>query len=88
LKSETEWRAYTKSNKKPDDIPASPSRTYAEVGWAGMGDWLGTGRVAHRKLRDWLGAGRLRRSTARPFKKARVFVRGLGLKSVAEWRTY
>ena len=44
LKSRTEWRAYCKSGKKPDDIPADPHSTYADDGWAGMGDWLGTGR--------------------------------------------
>jgi hypothetical protein len=65
LKSETEWRAYTKSSKKPDDIPANPSRTYAKDGWAGMGDWLGTGRIAPRDHQY------------RPFKKARAFARSL-----------
>ena len=46
LKSGTEWRDYCKSGKKPDDIPANPNKTYAEDGWVGMGDWLGTGAVA------------------------------------------
>jgi superfamily II DNA or RNA helicase len=76
LKSEFEWRAYTKSGKKPDDIPAGPSRTYAEVGWAGVGDWLGTGTIAPY-LRKY-----------RTFKKARAFVRSLGLKSQREWNDY
>ena len=31
LKSETEWRAYCKSGKKPDDIPANPNQTYAKL---------------------------------------------------------
>ena len=39
-----------------------------------MGDWLGTGTVATH-LRKY-----------RSFKEARAFVRGLGLKSQAEWR--
>ena len=41
-----------------------------------MGDWLGTARSLTR-LRQY-----------RPFKKARAFVRSLGLKSEAEWRDY
>ena len=41
-----------------------------------MGDWLGTGTVATH-LRQY-----------RSFKEARAFVRGLGLKSEAEWRDY
>jgi len=36
-----EWRDYCKSGKKPEDIPASPEKTYKEDGWKGMGDWLG-----------------------------------------------
>jgi predicted helicase len=73
LKSETEWRAYRKSGRKPTDIPTNPHRAYANAGWAGMGDWLGTGRVSDQ-LREY-----------RPFKKARAFARRLGLKSVAGW---
>jgi hypothetical protein len=74
LKSIAEWRAYCKSGRKPVDISASPDKTYGNVGWAGMGDWLGTGRVV---------AGQ-----HRPFKKARTFVLGLGLKTGSEWREY
>ena len=75
LKSADEWRDYCKSGKKPADIPTNPNQIYAEAGWAGWGDWLGTGRSS--QLRQY-----------RPFKKARAFVRGLGLKSEAEWRDY
>ena len=76
LKSRAEWNDYCKSGKKPDDIPANPNRIYAEAGWAGMGDWLGTGAIAPQ-LRPY-----------RSFKKARAFVRSLGLKSLVEWDAY
>jgi hypothetical protein len=76
LKSHTEWREYCKSGKKPADIPANPNRTYADAGWLGWGDWLGTGRIADR-LRQY-----------RSFKDARAFVHGLGLKSQSDWREY
>jgi superfamily II DNA or RNA helicase len=76
LKSQSEWRDYSQSGKRPDDIPAAPQQTYAEAGWTSWGDWLGTGRVAAR-LRQY-----------RSFKKARAFVRSLGLKSASEWRDY
>jgi integrase-like protein len=74
LKSEAEWLDYCKSGKKPADIPVTPYRTYANAGWVGMGDWLGTGRL---RGRGW-----------RPFKKARSFVRRLGLKSGPQWYGY
>ena len=41
LKSDTEWRNYCKSGKKPKDIPAKPDRTYLGKGWKGIADWLG-----------------------------------------------
>jgi hypothetical protein len=76
LKSQSEWRDYCKSGKKPDDIPIKPYKTYADTGWASLGDWLGTGGVATH-LRKY-----------RSFKQARAFVRGLGLKSQSQWRDY
>ena len=76
LKSERDWRPFTKSGKLPADIPATPALKYRDKGWAGMGDWLGTGTVAFsvRKLR--------------PFKKARAFAQSLGMKSEGEWKAY
>jgi superfamily II DNA or RNA helicase len=140
LKSETEWREYCKSGKKPADIPASPRSLYAESGWSGWGDWLGTGNVFHSLLQfrsftnarafvrklglksqtewknycksgkkptdipanayavyyrtgwsgwgDWLGTGRVRGAGWRQFREARAFVRGLNLKSRADWTNY
>ena len=72
LKSVAEWRAYRGSGQEPEDIPANPHAAYKHAGWVGYGDWLGTGRTRH----------------FRGFPEARLFVRGLQLKSVAEWRTY
>ena len=76
LASTTEWDGYCTSGKKPNDIPKSPDGVYAQVGWAGWGDWLGTGQIA-TQLRQY-----------RPFKKARAFVHRLGLKSMSEWINY
>jgi superfamily II DNA or RNA helicase len=78
LKGESQWRQFCKGNlpqkgKLPPDIPANPSSTYADKGWAGMGDWLGTGNVAP-SLRKY-----------RPFKQARAFARSLGLNTRDEW---
>ena len=76
LKSQAEWRNYCQSGNKPHDIPTKPYRTYANEGWVGLGDWLGTGTVANQ-FRQF-----------RPFKEARAFARGLGLVSNKEWRDY
>ena len=39
--TKTEYEAWTRSDERPSDIPALPSRTYAKAGWLSWGDWLG-----------------------------------------------
>src|SRR5208337_3316708 len=75
LKSRPAWEAYCRSGNRPDNIPADPKGVYADE-FAGWGDWLGTGNVAPQNR------------TFLPFAEVREFVRGLGLKSQAEWRAY
>src|SRR5438552_2177299 len=72
LRSSKEWVAYCQSGRKPDNVPAQPSKVYR--GWAGIGDWLGTGNRRSRNFRS--------------FRAACKFVRALGLRSHAEWRDY
>src|SRR5262249_17262392 len=55
--------------QRPFDIPRKPNEVYAHQGWAGMGDWLGTGTIATH-LREYL-----------PFEKARILAHSLNLKS-------
>ena len=81
LQNVSEWRAFCKGKlpKKgslPKDIPANPDGTYAESGWTGFGDWLGTGNIAAHKM------------VYRPFLEARAFARSLNLKSSTEWRSF
>ena len=50
LKSVAEGYAFCKGEmsrlgRLPTDIPVAPNNTYADTGWAGIGDWLGTGRT-------------------------------------------
>ena len=78
LKSETEWRKYAKSHLKPSDIPSAPNQVYKKQ-WKGMGDWVGTGRVASQEIsKNYL-----------PFKEARVQVRALAKKyNLKNWEDY
>lgn len=81
LKSRSEWSAFSK-NKMPQlgflpaDIPASPHKTYADKGWKGFGDWVGTGRIANQSM------------IYRQFTDAKAFTQRLGLKSQKEWITF
>jgi hypothetical protein len=76
LKSFYAWKAWAASSERPDDIPAGAHRTYKDKGWAGWGDWLGTGRT-YRK-----------RYARRSFEEARDHVHSLGLKSYSDWRKW
>jgi hypothetical protein len=81
LNNRNEWNLFCKGSLPdkgtlPPDIPANPNQTYADKGWSGVGDWLGTGYVANFR-REY-----------RPFHKARAFARKLGLKSENEWREF
>ena len=76
IKSYSEWEVYSKSSKKPINIPKTPSQVYINEGWISMGDWLGTGTV-QTQSRIYLD-----------FKEARDFVVKLNLKSASEWRVY
>ena len=54
LSGQKEWREYCKSEKKPDDIPATPYRVYKKD-WTTWGDWLGTEFVSTNiKSQQWL----------------------------------
>jgi hypothetical protein len=70
LKNEKEWRLY-RSKNRPPDIPSHPASVYAKY-WKGMGDWLGTGRLADQKR------------AYKSFEEAKKFVHSLGLRNIEE----
>jgi len=76
LKNADQWRKYSRSDKRPEDIPSTPSVTYKNNGWKSWGDWLGTVSTAtkNRKFRT--------------FEDARKFILSLGLKSYTDWNAY
>ena len=79
IQSVKEWQAYCKGElslkypPKPKNLPASPEKTYLKRGWKGMGDWLGTKRLATNVR------------TYRSFNEARSYIHKLGLKNQVEW---
>lgn len=80
LANQREWTAWATGERpdlpgRPSDIPTTPARSY-RTEWRGLGDWLGTGKVANH------------RRAFRPFGRARAFVRALGLRSQAEWHAW
>lgn len=73
LKDGKEWIIWARSENKPNDIPTYPDSAYKNQGWISLGDWLGTGTVAHKNR------------TYRSFEKARAFVHNLQIKNKNEW---
>lgn len=42
LTNTSDWLGFASSDQRPQDIPGSPNIAYADTGWGGMRDWLGT----------------------------------------------
>ncbi len=71
--SNKQWREFSKSAKKPNNIPASPSKVYKNKGWNGWPDYLGSkGRWKPKKK-------------VRTFEKARLFAKKMKVKSAKQW---
>ena len=73
LSSKRGWQELLDQHELPSDIPSDPQKCYQGSGWAGWGDWLGTGTIAPR-LRVY-----------RTFEIARADVHTLGLSGQREW---
>ena len=61
---------------RPDDIPSAPDLAYRGQGWAGWGDFLGTGNLRGRDR------------IMRPFSEARTFAQSLGLVNSVDWEKW
>ena len=70
-----DWRIFCKSQDFPNGVPKAPHLVYKKE-WKGVGDWLGTERIATMK-KEFLS-----------FLEARQFVHSLNIKSNREWRNY
>jgi predicted helicase len=78
IKSQKQWRTLieTLGVNWPADLPKSPDKSYLRTGWTNWGDFFGTGAVGS-KLKFF-----------RPYEEARVFTRGLRLRSSDDWYPY
>ena len=75
LSGQKAYSDWSKSAKRPKDIPSNPGRSYKDE-WKGWGDWLGTGRVA--------GVNRVYRT----YDEAKKFARKHNLKRKDDWIKY
>eukprot|EP00947_MAST-08B_sp_MAST-8B-sp1_P003355 g3355.t1 len=80
LKSHAEWKEWSKSGRRPVNVPAAPSRVYKDKGWISYPDWMGYQYTTGDECK--------RRKKAAPFELARDFVRQLKLRSHSEWKEW
>jgi len=77
FKNLSEWISYSKSGKRPNNIPSNPHQTYKNnKEWKGYGDFLGTENI-HPKNMIFLS-----------FEEAKKFVIKLKFRNVIEWKKY
>ena len=76
LKSEEDWKKYSKSGNKPSNIPSAPKHRYKNNGWIRWGDWIGTGRIAD-KNREFLS-----------YEEAKKIIHPLKLNGSDGWQLY
>jgi superfamily II DNA or RNA helicase len=76
LKNQAEWYSYAKQKDRPRNIPSSPQLVYKDLGWIGIGDWIGTGSIAPQNI------------VFQDFCLAREFVHKLGIKNSKEWQEF
>jgi hypothetical protein len=58
MRSSKEWGPWSKSGKRPQDIPSSPNQVYPE--FAGWSDWLGCGFCSFKEARAYVRGLRLK----------------------------
>jgi hypothetical protein len=76
LKSGEDWKAFVRTKRHVSlRVPSEPARVYSDK-WQGMGDWLGTNRIATQRRVYW------------QFEAARAFVHTLNLQTVASWKEF
>ena len=71
------WAEYSKSGKKPKEIPSRPQDVY-KSDWVGFGDWLGNGKPNQKGLHKIF----------LPFEQAREYVRNVKLNNRGEWEVW
>ena len=73
IKTQNEWRKFTKNKNFLLDIPKDPYKVYKNKGWVSYGEFLGTGRIADQFKKF------------RKFSDAKNYARSLNFNSSKEW---
>lgn len=74
LKNIREWYEYSKSGKRPNNIPSTPDRTYKDE-WLSWGDFLGNG---NKKKENYI-------NNLLPLDEVKKCVRSMGITTCSQW---
>eukprot|EP00947_MAST-08B_sp_MAST-8B-sp1_P003452 g3452.t1 len=78
LKSQKEWKEWSKSGQRPSNVPGNPDKVYKDKGWVSYPEWMGyQANDSKAKSQQMLG-----------FTAARVIVVKLKLRRVKEWNEW
>jgi superfamily II DNA or RNA helicase len=77
LKGQKDWKNFSKSSRRPRNIPGNPYKVYSKSNeWRSFGDWLGTGVIAASNIQF------------ADFNTSKIHAINLKLNSVKEWLEY
>jgi superfamily II DNA or RNA helicase len=76
LKTVNDWYEYARSEDLDIRIPRAPEVAYKTDGWKGIGDWIGTDKIADQ-FKEYLS-----------FEEAKMFMKVNGIKSEKEWISF
>ena len=83
ITSQLQFEKWCKDGKRPNFIPATPSKTFKLKGtWTGWGDYLDTGRIADRKKAENF----LSMREAKPIYQE--LAKKYGIKNRADWKKF
>ncbi|MDE0151625.1 MAG: hypothetical protein OXK80_03895 [Bdellovibrionales bacterium] len=74
IRSRAHYNELKKNEELPDDMPALPDQIYANKGWKGWGNFLGTNRVANRNKQF------------RTFRRAHNYIRRHNIQSITQYQ--
>ena len=77
LRTIADWQSFSKTDKRPDHIPANHRSVYLNSGWIDWTDFLGKPESSSQPRKNWLS-----------FSEARQFVRSKEIASSTEWRKW
>ena len=73
IKTQSQFKEWSRSEQRPDDFPSNPSSVYKEK-WVNWGEFLGTGNVQRKIFRS--------------YESAKALMKELGIKTYNQFKKW